>query len=142
ADTLDLGYRSSIIKQTGMVVLEAVFALAPGEAGVCLGEMERLLAQRCEKQPVHQYSAGSTFKRPPDGYASALIDQAGLKGDKIGDAMVSDKHAGFIVNLGSATARDVLALMARVKKRVFEQFGILLEPEVKVWGEEIGEAVK
>lgn len=142
ADTLGLGYRSSILKDSDMIVLEAVFALSPGEAGACLGEMQQLLARRCAKQPVQQYSAGSTFKRPKNGYASALIDAAGLKGTRVGGAMVSDKHAGFIVNTGGATARDVISLMELVEKRVFEQFGVVLEPEVKIWGEEIGETVK
>ena len=95
--------------------------------------MQELAQKRRASQPLEMPSAGSTFKRPVGGYAAALIDQAGLKGKGIGGAAVSEKHAGFVVNLGGATAADVLATMEYVKEAVYEQSGIRLEPEVRIW---------
>ena len=95
--------------------------------------MQELAAKRRNSQPLEMPSAGSTFKRPAGGYAAALIDQAGLKGKGVGRAAVSEKHAGFVVNLGGATAEDVLKTMQMVQTRVYETSGIQLEPEVRIW---------
>ena len=95
--------------------------------------MRSLMDRRKASQPLELPSAGSAFKRPAGGYAAALIDQAGLKGFQVGGAAVSEKHAGFVVNLGGATAADVLATMQLIQKRVYETSGILLEPEVRIW---------
>ena len=135
-EKMEMGYRRSILKESDMVVLEVTFALTYGEEGVPFQRCMEFVRRRGEKQPVEMPSAGSTFQRPPEGYASALIDQAGLKGCCVGGAEVSPKHAGFIVNRGSATAKDVLALMKLVQERVKTQFGVTLVPEVKVIGEE------
>ena len=98
--------------------------------------MTELARRRREKQPLDWPSAGSTFKRPAQGYAAQLIDEAGLRGLRVGGAQVSQKHTGFIVNAGGATARDVLELMSRVQEAVFERSGVRLEPEVRILGEE------
>ena len=95
--------------------------------------MKELIGKRSASQPLDLPSAGSAFKRPVGGYAAALIDQVGLKGFRIGDAAVSEKHAGFVVNLGSATADDVKQLLAEVAKRVYDNSGIRIEPEVRIW---------
>ena len=95
--------------------------------------MQELIQKRRASQPLEMPSAGSTFKRPAGGYAAALIDQAGLKGKGIGGAAVSEKHAGFVVNLGGATAEDVLQTMDMISKTVYETSGIRLEPEVRIW---------
>jgi UDP-N-acetylmuramate dehydrogenase len=95
--------------------------------------MQDLMARRSASQPLDLPSAGSAFKRPVGGYAAALIDQAGLKGHRIGNAAVSEKHAGFVVNLGGATAEDVKNLLMDVSDRVFRESGIRLEPEVRIW---------
>jgi UDP-N-acetylmuramate dehydrogenase len=95
--------------------------------------MQELIAKRKASQPLDLPSAGSAFKRPVGGYAAALIDQAGLKGFRVGDAAISQKHAGFAVNLGDATAADVQSLLKQVSEKVFETSGIRLEPEVRIW---------
>jgi len=95
--------------------------------------MKELIGKRSASQPLDLPSAGSAFKRPVGGYAAALIDQAGLKGVRIGDAAVSEKHAGFVVNLGKATAEDVKQLLDTVADRVFENSGIHIEPEIRIW---------
>ena len=95
--------------------------------------MKELLAKRSASQPLDVPSAGSAFKRPVGGYAAALIDQAGLKGFRVGGASISSKHAGFAVNLGGATADDVKSLLRQVSDRVYEQTGIRLEPEIRIW---------
>ena len=140
----DFSYRHSAFSDGKRLILEAVFLLAPDDPAAIRARMADLSAQRKAKQPLEYPSAGSTFKRPapavgPDGqpqpvYAAALIDQCGCKGLRIGGAMVSEKHAGFIVNTGGATCADVLALMEEVKKRVFAQTGVELEAEVKRLG--------
>ena len=136
----DFSYRHSAFSDGKRLILEAVFLLEPGDPAAIRAKMAELLARRKAKQPLEYPSAGSTFKRPaplPDGtpvYAAELIDRCGCKGLKIGGAMVSDKHAGFIVNTGGATCADILALMEEVKKRVLAQTGIGLEPEVKTLG--------
>ncbi len=128
------GYRSSAFQQTDAVIVRTVFALQVGDEAAIRARMQELAARRRASQPLELPSAGSTFKRPAGGYAAALIDQAGLKGLRVGDAAVSEKHAGFVVNLGSATAAQVLELIALVQERVLAHSGIRLEPEVRLWG--------
>ena len=125
------GYRRSAF--TGdMVLLSAKLRLEPGDPETLLEECRLLLEKRRSNQPLELPSAGSAFKRPEGAYAAALIDQAGLKGFRIGGAMVSEKHAGFIVNAGGATASDVLRLLDAVRERVLRASGIALEPEIRV----------
>ncbi|MBO4886279.1 MAG: UDP-N-acetylmuramate dehydrogenase [Clostridia bacterium] len=135
ADELHMGYRNSDVLRRGMIVLEAEFALAEGNHDVLLAETNELARRRREKQPLTLPSAGSTFKRPEGHFAGALIQEAGLKGFRIGGAQVSELHAGFVVNLGGATARDVLDLIAHIQARVKETSGVTLEPEVRIIGE-------
>lgn len=131
-----LSYRHSAFMGLDAVVLETTFRLTPGDKDAIQARMRELMDKRRASQPLELPSAGSTFKRPVGGYAAALIQNAGLKGFRIGDAAVSEKHSGFVVNLGSATAADVLALVAAVRQRVLEDSGIALEPEVRLWGAE------
>ncbi len=125
------GYRTSRF-QKGGVILSAILRLRPGDPREIRARMEELAQLRREKQPLNYPSAGSTFKRPEGDYASRLIDEAGLKGLRIGGAQVSEKHAGFIVNLGDATFSDVYALMAMVITKVYKNSGVKLEPEVRI----------
>ena len=111
-----------------------MFRLTPGDGEAVRARMNELIEKRRASQPLDMPSAGSTFKRPKTGYAAALIDQAGLKGLSVGGAMVSTKHAGFVVNAGGATYSDVIELMREVRRRVYEFSGVLLEPEVKIIG--------
>ena len=117
----------------GFGVLSAVFALEKKPEQQIREQMQDLLKRRKTSQPLDLPSAGSAFKRPVGGYAAALIDQSGLKGFRIGDAAVSEKHAGFVVNLGNATAADVRHLLQSVSDKVFEDSGIRLEPEMRIW---------
>lgn len=130
-DELDLSYRHSIISEEGYVVLGAIFTLKRGNKEEILELMNDLNSKRRRKQPLEYPSAGSTFKRPEGYFAGKLIMDAGLRGYKVGGAMVSEKHCGFVVNAGDATANDVKKLMDDVSEKVFEQFGVELEPEVK-----------
>ena len=135
------GYRCSAFSDGQRLILEAVFLLEPGDPVEIKARMDDFAARRREKQPLEYPSAGSTFKRPPavDGepvYAAALIDRCGLKGLTVGGAQVSEKHAGFIVNKGGATCKDIVELMARVRERVFRETGVTLEPEVRYLGTE------
>ena len=134
-EEMRFGYRASVIQGTDLVVTEVTFDLQKGDPAAIREKMSTLNAQRAEKQPLDVPSAGSTFKRPEGYYASALIDQCGLKGYSIGDAMVSMKHAGFLVNTGSSSA-DFKALMDKVQSIVEERAGVHLEPEIRVIGEE------
>ena len=127
-------YRHSRFCDTNEVILSATLALAPGNPEEILAYMKDLASRRREKQPLEFPSAGSTFKRPPGAYAAALIDQCGLKGYAIGGAQVSPKHAGFVINRGGATCRDVLAVMDHVREVVYKETGFLLEAEVKQIG--------
>ena len=128
----EFGYRSSFFsKNTDVIILSARFLLSRGDRAQIDAEMAELARRRRESQPLTFPSAGSTFKRPPGGFAGTLIDQAGLKGYSIGGAQVSAKHAGFIVNTGGATAADVQALICHVQETVFEKSGMRLEPEVR-----------
>ncbi|WP_147805040.1 UDP-N-acetylmuramate dehydrogenase [Alkalicoccus halolimnae] len=133
---LELGYRQSIISKKKYIVLEAVFQLAPGEKETIKGKMQELTFQRESKQPLEYPSVGSVFKRPPGHFAGKLIQDSGLQGKGFGDAEVSTKHAGFIVNKGEATATDYLQTIDLVRRTVKENFGVELELEAKVVGEE------
>ena len=132
AAELDLSYRHSIFEENGGCILSAQFALQPGNAADIRAKMDELMAKRVEKQPLDKPSAGSTFKRPAGAFAAALIDQCGLRGFRHGGAAVSDKHCGFVVNLGGATCADVLALCDEVRAIVKEKTGYELEKEIRV----------
>lgn len=136
ATDMNLGYRTSLPLQTGNIVTTARLRLSRGNADEIRARMDELNARRRDKQPLTQPSAGSTFKRPEGHFAGALIENAGLKGTGIGGAQVSPKHAGFIVNTGNATAKDILELIHLVQTRVFDMSGVLLEPEVRILGED------
>ena len=133
AEQMRFSYRHSILEDEGGIVLGAVFELEPKDPDLIKGLMQDLMNRRKASQPLDKPSAGSAFKRPVGGYAAALIDQAGLKGYRVGDAAVSDKHAGFVVNLGCATAEEVKELLRSVAIKVKENSGIDLEPEVRIW---------
>ena len=134
---LQMGYRSTRVLKENKLVLEADFVLTAGDPEQIKAQMDELNARRREKQPLSYPSAGSFFKRPEGHFAGALIEQAGLKGLSVGDARVSEKHAGFIINTGAATANDIISLMHEVQRRVFEAFGVTLEPEVRILGEDL-----
>lgn len=136
AEELGLEYRRSALEGSGRVLTGAVFRLRPDSGAEIAARMRALAEKRRASQPLEWPSAGSTFKRPEGGYAAAMIDQAGLKGLAVGGAKVSEKHAGFIINAGGATYADVTALIAEVQRRVFERFGVMLEPEVRILGPE------
>ena len=132
---LELGYRTSVIAKNGYVVLEAVYQLEHGDKEAIRARMDELKVQRVTKQPLEFPSAGSTFKRPEGYFAGKLIQDAGLHGFTVGGAQVSDKHCGFVINKGDATAADVKALIEQVADKVMQEFGVKLEPEVKILGE-------
>lgn len=134
-DELELGYRTSIIAKKGYVVVGAKIGLTKGNAEEIKGIMDDLKVKRVTKQPLEYPSAGSTFKRPTGYFAGKLIQDAGLRGFQVGGAQVSEKHCGFVINAGGATAADVASLMKQVSDKVEEQFGVPLEPEVKRLGE-------
>lgn len=134
-DELQMGYRSTLPLREGGVVLSARFALVKDDAEEIMARMKDLNARRRDKQPLNFPSAGSTFKRPEGYFAGALIEQAGLKGRTVGGAQVSEKHAGFIVNVGGATAADITGLIAVVQDEVRSRFGVELETEVRIIGE-------
>ncbi|MBK1810345.1 UDP-N-acetylmuramate dehydrogenase [Clostridium sp. YIM B02505] len=135
-DELELGYRSSIVMQKGFIVISATFELKAGNYEAIKRRVDELTARREEKQPLEYPSAGSTFKRPPGYFAGKLIQDAGLKGFTIGGAGVSEKHSGFVINKGNATAEDVLAVIHYVQSTVKDKFGVDLHPEVRIIGEE------
>ena len=135
-EALEMGYRVTLPLKRGLPVLWARFRLTRDDPAAILARMRELNARRREKQPLSFPSAGSTFKRPEGHFAGALIEAAGLKGLTIGGAQVSEKHAGFVVNRGGATACDVLSLIAEVQRRVYAHAGVHLEMEVRVVGEE------
>ena len=132
AEELELGYRTSIIVKEKMIVLEACIELHEGNRDEIEMHMKELMAKRKEKQPLEYPSAGSTFKRPEGYFAGKLIQNAGLKGYRVGGAMVSEKHSGFVINYDNATATDIINLMKDVRKKVYEEFQVTLEPEVKI----------
>lgn len=135
ATELELSYRHSCILEKEYIVLEAIIELQPGEEEMIRETMADFRNRRIEKQPLEYPSAGSTFKRPEGYFAGKLIQDADLRGYTVGGAQVSEKHCGFVVNKGGATAADVCKLIADVKERVYEQFQVEIEPEVKMIGE-------
>lgn len=132
AEELGLSYRHSRFMEEDLVILSATVRLQKGEREEIRAKMAELMTRRRTSQPLEYPSAGSTFKRPVGGYAAALIEASGLKGFRVGDAQVSEKHAGFVVNRGRATSHDVLELMKQVQEKVQADSGICLEPEVRI----------
>lgn len=130
---MEFSYRHSRLEDSGEIVISAVFALQKGDVSEIKAKMKELQSRRSASQPLDLPSAGSAFKRPAVGYAAAMIDQAGLKGFRVGGAAISTKHAGFAVNMGGATADDVKNLLQQVSDIVYEQNGVRLEPEVRIW---------
>ena len=131
-DDLRFAYRHSALQENGLFLLHAVFSCPDGDPAAIRAEMDRNMTARREKQPLEFPSCGSAFKRPEGHYAGALIEQAGLKGFSVGGAQVSEKHAGFVINRGGATAADVRALLEAVQKAVWEAHGVKLEPEIRI----------
>lgn len=134
-EELEMGYRTSVIAKKGYLVLEAVLRLEEGHRKAIAARMEELKEKRVSRQPLEYPSAGSTFKRPEGYFAGKLIMDAGLRGFAVGGAQVSEKHCGFVINSCDASAKDVIELMKEVTRRVKEQTGVTLEPEVKLLGE-------
>lgn len=134
-EDLKLGYRKSVIIAKDYIVLEAVLELVPAKKEEIQEKMNEYALARRTKQPLEYPSAGSTFKRPVGYFAGKLIDDAGLRGFSYGGAQVSEKHCGFVINRGDATARDIVTLMKMVNEKVMEKFGVALEPEVKMIGD-------
>ena len=134
-DALDLGYRHSCIPEKKYIVTKVVLELVPRNEAEIRSEMKELNEKRAEKQPLQYPSAGSTFKRPEGYFAGKLIMDTGLRGYQVGGAQVSEKHCGFVINKGDATAADICQLMRDVSDKVQAQFGVVLEPEVKMIGE-------
>ncbi len=132
-EEMAFSYRHSILEETRKIVVSAVLKLIPAPAEEVKARMKDLIGKRMASQPLDLPSAGSAFKRPVGGYAAALIDQAGMKGYRVGGAAISEKHAGFAVNLGGATAADVKQLLKDVAAKVKETSGITIEPEVRIW---------
>ena len=130
---MEFSYRHSVLESSDDIVICAEFTLTPAQPEGIKARMKELIGKRSASQPLDLPSAGSAYKRPVGGYAAALIEQAGLKGFRVGNAAVSEKHAGFAVNLGGATAKEVRMLLKTVSDRVFEQSGIRLEPEIRIW---------
>ena len=133
-DELGLSYRHSVIGERDLVVLSATFELEKGDTDTILATISELNAKRREKQPLEYPSAGSTFKRPEGYFAGKLIEDAGLKGYSVGDACVSEKHCGFVINKGHATSGEIRQLIDEVSDKVFEKYGVRLEPEVRMIG--------
>ena len=127
-------YRGSRMLDEGLIILDAVFTFEKGDAEKVMARVDELTAQRREKQPIEFPSAGSTFKRPEGYFAGKLIQDCGLKGFHVGDAQVSEKHSGFVINTGHASAKDVTDLIAHVQQRVMDRFGVMLEPEIRMIG--------
>lgn len=134
-ETMEFGYRTSAIKNHPFVVTEVIMELTPGDTQAIKAQMDDLAARRREKQPLEYPSAGSTFKRPEGYFAGELIMKAGMRGYQTGGARVSDKHCGFVINVGNASAADVVDVIGEVQLTVKEKFGVQLEPEVIMLGE-------
>jgi UDP-N-acetylmuramate dehydrogenase len=134
-DECNFGYRQSIFTDGQKFIVSSELELKKDDKSAISERMADFRKRRCDKQPLTYPSAGSTFKRPEGYFAGALIEQAGLKGYSIGDATVSDLHAGFVINCGDATAKDVLDLISHIQKTVYDKFGVKLEPEVRILGE-------
>lgn len=132
-EEMRFSYRHSVLEETDDIVIRGEFSLTPSEPEAIKARMKELIGKRSASQPLDLPSAGSVFKRPVGGYAAALIEQAGLKGFRVGNAAISEKHAGFAVNLGGATAAEVTELLQTVSDKVFAQSGIRLEPEIRIW---------
>lgn len=137
ADELQMGYRHSVLHETGDVTIEAVFELQPADINEIKANIADFTERRNSKQPVNYPSAGSFFKRPEGYFAGKLIQDAGFKGLSVGGAQVSELHSGFIINKGNAAASDILQLMEIVQAGVYDKFGVKLEPEVRIIGEEL-----
>ncbi len=135
ADELELSYRHSILQEKNWIVLSGTFTFGSGSQDEIRAQIQEYNKRRREKQPLEYASAGSTFKRPEGYFAGKLIEDAGLKGYHIGGARVSDKHAGFVINTGDATASEIHSLIEHVKRKVLEKSGVMLEPEVKMIGD-------
>ena len=131
---LDFSYRHSIIEEKGYIVTKVSLRLVEGNKNDILSKMNQIKTIRNTNQPLEYPSAGSVFKRPENSYASKLIEESGLKGEKVGDAQVSEKHSGFIVNLGNATERDVYRLITKIQRTIKTYYNIDLETEIKMWG--------
>ena len=136
-DALDLSYRHSALMEEEAVVISAKLALAAGDAKEIKATIDDIRQKRIDKQPLNFPSAGSTFKRPEGYFAGKLIDDAGLRGYTVGDAQVSEKHCGFVINRGEATCAQVLQLMHEVDEKVFKEFGVHLVPEVRIIGRNV-----
>ena len=134
-DTMEFSYRRSVLKDRPYAVLEVTMKLSEGDREEILARMNDLAAKRKQKQPLEYASAGSTFKRPEGYFAGKLIMDAGLRGARIGGARVSEKHCGFVINDGTATAADIAELIGEVSEKVKERFGVSLEPEVIFLGD-------
>ena len=132
---LHMGYRSSVIREKGYIVLEAQLSLEKGDQEQIRAKMDDLKERRVSKQPLEYPSAGSTFKRPEGYFAGKLIEDTGLRGYQVGGAKISDKHCGFVINTGDATAADVVQLIRDVQDKVYEKFQVRLETEVRFLGE-------
>jgi len=135
-DEMELTYRSSAVLIKGYTVISVTLNLQPGDKKTIKARMDVLAQRRSDKQPLEYPSAGSTFKRPEGHYASVLIQECDLKGTNVGDAEVSVKHSGFIINKKNASAKDILDLIKLVQQKVKEKFGVELDTEVKIWGED------
>lgn len=135
ADEMEFGYRKSIVRNRGLVVTEVEFTLLPGDKDVIKATMDELTIKRRQKQPLEYPSAGSTFKRPEGFFAGKLIEDSGLKGYSVGGAQVSEKHAGFVINKGGASASDIYHLILEVREKVYADTGVRLEPEVICLGD-------
>lgn len=135
-DELKLGYRHSVYSDSDMLITALTLSLKKGNKEEIKAKMDELMSRRKDKQPLEYPSAGSTFKRPEGYFAGALIEQCGLKGYTVGGAQVSEKHAGFVINKGGASAADVLSVINHCRDTVFEKTGVTLEPEVKIIGTE------
>ncbi|MBQ4649357.1 MAG: UDP-N-acetylmuramate dehydrogenase [Firmicutes bacterium] len=134
AEEMDFGYRHSCLEENGYIAVEVTMELEKGDREEIAARMKELMEKRNSKQPVNYPSAGSTFKRPEGYFAGKLIEDAGLKGLTVGGAQVSTLHSGFVINIGGATATDILQLMALVQNTVYDKFGVMLEPEVRIIG--------
>ena len=134
-EELDLGYRHSCILEKDYIVLQVTLKLTKGDTAEIRAKMAELREQRVSKQPLEYPSAGSTFKRPEGYFAGKLIMDAGLRGYQVGGAQVAEKHCGFVINKDNATAEDIVTLMQNVSDKVEAEFGVKLEPEVKLLGE-------
>ena len=133
-EEMDFGYRHSAMQENGWIVTDVTFNLTAGNKEEIAAVMKDFNARRNAKQPVNYPSAGSTFKRPEGYFAGKLIEDAGLKGLTVGGAQVSTLHSGFVINIGGATATDILQLIALVQNTVYDKFGVMLEPEVRIIG--------